>query len=207
MWMGIASIAAGCGSVAWKLTFGREKLARQVEHQQRLAVQREHRSELRELQHKFREGNDAATGQLIRQLRDVHQRMLDVGTFSAASDNRWIAEVRTQVNQLYQSCFRSLEQALELWQKSQQVGTPDLKQHLLEGRAKVLSEVRAGIESLGKSLDQIQVSSVNVEQPERKLSHLRRELEQGIEVARNVEQRIQELDREVDQALEPLSEG
>jgi hypothetical protein len=204
--IGAAAVSAGVLSAVWKLTMGRNRLEREVARQIRQAAHREHRSELRELQTRFRQARDVQTGKMVRRLRDVHRRMVDIGLFSDSSGNRSTDEVREQAAQLYRSCFESLEQALNLFQKAQQIATEDLKRQLLDGRDKVLAEVRASIDSLGRSLDQIQFSSVDAELPQRELSYLRQELDQGIEVARNTEQRIQELDREVQQALQPTRE-
>jgi hypothetical protein len=207
LWMGAAAMAIAVGSVAWKWSFGRQELYQQVEQKLRREVSREHRAELQELQARFRMDRDVRSGQIVRQLRDLHRRMVDMGCFWETPENSWPDEVREQATRLYRSSFASLRQAFELWRNAQQIGTEELKHQLLHGREKVVQEVQSSIQSLGRWLDQLQAASVDAESSERELSMLRRELDQGIEAARNTEERIKELDSEVHKALEPMRGG
>ena len=67
----------------------------------------------------------------------------------------------------------------------------------LQTREQLIQEVTGSIENLGRTLDYFQLARVEEELPEEHLAEVRRELEQGLEVARNVQQRRDELEREL----------
>ena len=60
--------------------------------------------------------------------------------------------------------------------------------------SELLDQIDESLRFLGQSMDQIQAFELEVEQPAGNLDQLRQELDQGLEVARRVEQRMQEMD-------------
>ena len=207
-WMGAAAVGVGVGSAIWRFTLGRRATEELVLQQLREEANRQHYAYLRSLQRKLRRDRDPLTGKLLRQLRAIHKRMVDLKVFAGASDTpSWQAEIRQQVAKLYESSVGSLERSCDIWKSSQQVHDEQLKKELSSKRSHVLTEVTESIERLGKTLDQIQVSSVKTEQPEGELASLRQELEQGLEVARNIEERIDELNQQVRQATHSARES
>ena len=207
-WVGAAAVGAGIGAAAWRFTGGRSKVEEAVVQQLRDESNRQHYSFLRALQRKLRRDRDPTTGNLLRQLRDTHKRMVEAKVFSGSSDApTWQAEVREQMAKLYESSVGSLGRTFDIWSNAQKVHDPNLQMELAESRASLITEVAASIERLGKTLDQMQVSNMNTEQPESELSALREELEQGLSVAKNIEERISGLNRQVRKATGAMRES
>ena len=198
--LGVAATAIGIGSAIWRLTAGKSAIVEQANSELQSQRRREHGRYLRGLQRKLRRDEDSRTGKMLDDVRNLFKRIHDMGLQNAVSEKRWTQPISEQVDQLYQSCVDGLEKSYDLWQDAQRVATPDLKSQLLDQRTELLSEVGNSIQHLGKSLDQIQVSLSTIELPDNDLRRLRDELDQGLEVARNVEQRISELDREIRKA-------
>jgi hypothetical protein len=213
-WIGVGSATFGIGMAIWRLTRGRRATEEAVIQQFRNEADRQHYAYLRSLQRKLRRDRDATTGRLLRQLREIHKRMVEADVFATVastspqdSSKAWQSEVRDQMAKLYESSVGSLERSYKLWSNAQSVADHKLQQELLSSRSQLLKEVEESVQRLGKTLDQMQVSSIKTEQPQNELSELRQELEQGLTVAENIEKRIKELDNQVREATRPGRES
>ena len=195
--VGIAAVAVGVGSAVWQLTLGKRSTAEKVIAEIKKESNRAHYDSLRKLQRKLRRDKDPLTGKLLRQLRETHKRMDQMGILTGFRAPQWKADIKTKVLDLYESSVKSLENTFDVWNKAQQVSSEESKTTLLENRAKILSEVESSTTHLGKTLDQLQVSDVKTEEPENALAELRLELDRGLEVAKRVEERISELDQKI----------
>ena len=207
-WLGVAAVGVGIGTAIWRFTIGRRKTEEAVIQQLRDEANCQHYAFLRALQRKLRRDRDPTTGKLLRQLRETHKRMVETRVFlGSAEKETWQADVRSHMVKLYESSVGSLERSFDIWSRAQSIRDADLQKELSESRSSLLSEVTTSVERLGKTLDQMQVSSVKTEQPENELSALRNELEQGLAVAKNIEARIDELNKQVRRATRTNREG
>lgn len=201
-WIGVAVFSMGIGSALWRFTIGRRQTEEAVIQQLRDESNRQHYAFLRSLQRKLRRDRDETTGRLLRQLRETHKRMASANIFSSSGSlqqpaKAWQVDIHRQMAKLYESSVGSLGRSFDLWRSAQVVKDEKLRQELLGSRTQLLTEVEESIERLGKTLDQMQVSSLKDEEPSSELSSVRRELEQGLTVAENIEKRLRELDRQV----------
>ncbi len=190
--------AAGLGIAAavsiWKLTGGKQSLTELAVQDVREEFSREHFRYLRSLQRTLRKDKDPRTGQSLRDLRDLYKRMQRSGILERDGESRITAEVKEQTQQLYQSCLTSLERSFRLWETAQDMTTASQREQLMASRENVVTEVNNSIQHLGKTLDYLQAVRLEKELPEDSLPEMQQELEQGLEVARRVQQRMDELE-------------
>lgn len=195
-WIGWAAVGFGVASVVWQLTVGGQKLTDQAIAKVKRKAGREHRAYLRRLQRKLRQDRDPRTGEMLRSLRDLYGRVEDLD-FDPTQQQTWQIEVYEQIRNLYQSCLSALERSYELWIRANEMATDESRSQMLNWRDDVLNQVSESVQQLGKTVDQVQASAMKRELPDNELSQVRSELEQGLEVARGVEKRIESLEQEL----------
>lgn len=199
--LGMVGILSGLGIAAAKLLFGRDELVRQAEEDLRNESARDHRSYLRRLHRRLRSDKDSRTGQYLAELRRLYDRLQEAGLMGSKTSNLVLPEVRNKAEQIYRSCLSCLEQSLELWQAAQEMATDAAKEQLLASREKLLEELGESVRHLGATVDHLQAAGLRQSDESESLSHMREELEQGLEVARRVERRMAELTRQPSDTL------
>ena len=164
-WLGAAAIGLGIGAAVWRFTGGRRTIEEQVIQRLRYESNRQHYAYLRALQRKLRRDRDPRTGRMLRQLRQTHKRMVEAKVFASNQNDAWNSDIRDRLSRLYESSVGSLERSFDLWNSAEKVHDPEVKNELVESRSQLLNEVTESIGWLGKTLDQMQVSKIQSEQP------------------------------------------
>lgn len=196
--IGIGGMALGAAVAGFRWFAGQEKLREQAQLDLSREAEKAERTRLRRLFRSLRRDEDPRTGRYAKDLERLRGRLEQVELADRDVRSGILPEVRRQAEQLYQSCVASLERALDLWQTAQNMATPDARQRLMDTRDQLLDEIGRSIEHLGLTLDRLQVSGLQVDANEdEKLAELREELRVGLEVARRVEGRMQQLDQEL----------
>jgi hypothetical protein len=154
-----------------------------------------HRTRLDQLQRQLQDDPDARSLDSLGKLRQLHGR-LQAAPPSAAADPL-LAEVRDKSQVLYESCLSGLERVAVQGAAAREVTTAEARDTLLRSRTALVDEVVQGIERLGASVDQIQVSALAHGAAERDLAQIRNDLDAGLEVARRVRERMEEIERRV----------
>ena len=116
----------------------------------------------------------------------------DYNRFNAGT----VVEIHSRVGQLFDHCVESLRQTDRLWQTAQQLHTPAARKPILDQREKIVCEVQASIKQLSDTLVAIQ-SLGGGERADRQLSRLRDELDQSLAIAKTVEERVNDLVKDV----------
>lgn len=157
----------------------------------------QHTSELRSLRRSLRQDPDRRTAQLLRDIRHAYDRLrannLNV---HEVGDSATITELKQQAQSLYASCYDLLQRTHALWRGSQQVKSSDKTEALLASRDQLLSEAIESVDSLENALDFLQTNRLMAQDAEQ-IERARDELEHGLEVAKNVQSRLRELDKEL----------
>jgi len=193
-WIGWATVLIAVGVAAWRLTWGRQTLIVRVITQLKRKESREQRAFLRGLQRKLRQDRDSRTGDMLRRLRKVYDRVVELD-LDKARQQPWRVEVYDQVCVLYRSCLSALERSFDLWIRANEMATDESRLQVLQWRNELLNQVNEGVQQLEKSLDQLQASALKYELPQAELLQVRSELEQGLEVARQVEKRLESFEQ------------
>ena len=191
-----AGLSIAAASVAWKLTWGRAEVTEKVLGELRDKERRGHFASLRELQRRLRKDGDARTGQQLRALRELCKRMQRIGLWDAdPHEFSATRDVKRQIRQLYESTLASLERTLELHLAAREMADEVKRRELQATRARIIEEIEGSVRQLGKTLDQLQAVQLMADASELQLSQARDELDAGLEVARNVQRRMDELEQ------------
>jgi hypothetical protein len=140
---------------------------------------------------------------MARQLQELYERMLQLSpAYSRRPTSlRPIAqEILDQAAELYNSCLELLQKSLQLWRTARQLSTDTARNQMLESRENLIREIEASIQNLESTLDTLQTSQLQHRELENaENARLRDELRQGLDVAREVQRRMDELERGFDQ--------
>jgi hypothetical protein len=195
--LGMAGLALGVGVATWRWLTGSERLTQEALEQLQSGAEREHRSYLRQLQRRLRKDKDPRTNEVVKQLKALRSRLTRVGLIGRRRISETAAEIRDDARQLYRSCLTSLERTLDHQQAAGEMTTPELRQKLLSAREELISQIGESIVRLGATLDHLQTSALEPGRQSEELTRMRRELQTGLEVARRVEQRMDQIDRDL----------
>ena len=159
----------------------------------------QHTERLRSLRRSLRLDRDRRTSNMLRQLQKIYDRLLATERWTSQQSAEPIyEEVRVQANNLYASCLNLLERSLQIWKVSREVTTESARVELNQSRESIISEVEQGISNLEQTLDHMQTTQLKGgSQLKEDSIRLRRELDEGLEVARRVEQRMKELEKDI----------
>ena len=161
---------------------------------QRKASQ-EHAKYLRQLRRELRGDRDPRTSIMLKKLQRVHDRLLMADRWQRDGASEMFGEIRVQANALYQVCLRLLERSLEIWKVSRDMATESARRQLRDSREQLVTEVQHSIDNLEQTLDHMQTSQLKQgSQVQADATRLREELDEGLTVARQVEQRMRQLE-------------
>ncbi len=194
--LGLSGVVLGVGIGARRLLLRRDELVREAREDLKKESARSHRAHLRQLHRRLRRDRDPRTGQYLAELRRLYDRLQRAGLMGSRAASPVLPEVRTKAEELYRSCVTSMERAVQLWETSQEMATDQAKQQALTSREMLLEEVGKSVRHLGATVDHLQTAGLGRGDEGESLARMREELDQGLEIARRVEQRMAELTRD-----------
>jgi hypothetical protein len=195
---GLAAVLLSLGVFLTRVVTGSENVAKQVlEDMEKEAVRQRERT-LDDLDRKLSADGDSRTEKCLRDLRAL------AGAFQR--DKAWLSTLNTRstfdilsgVEQLFMRCVQYLEKTLQLWYTARDMSTPEARDVILAERERILEDVTASIRQLGKILAGIQRLGVSEGEAGSDLARIRDELDQSLEVAKAVEKRMKDLERELE---------
>jgi hypothetical protein len=128
-------------------------------------------------------------------LRDLRALVFAFDEFAEKTDSLHapaVLDVRSRVRQIFDSSVRSLEQTLQLGDTAKILHLPEARQPLLAQRESIIADIQAGIRQLGDTLAALQRLGSGA-QSSRELARLREELDQSLQIAGRVEERLNSL--------------
>ena len=191
--LGLLGLATVVGGLRW--TLGRKKLDQTALDDLLRKQEREHQARLKDVRRLMRRDRDPRTSQMVKNLKSVFERLW---TLTPDPIDEWKepTEVYAQIAALYDTCLSMLERSFEFWHAARSVATDGAKHHLLDSRDGLLDQVETSIGHLEATLDGLHTAQI--ERSDDALtdrnSRLQQELEQGLEVARAVEKRMEDLE-------------
>lgn len=186
-------IAAGIAFTRWVYFTG--PLAEAVDRALEGQSERQQQARLDQLQRQLRDDSDPRAAEAVGKLRQLRSRLQAAMRRPAADP--LLDEVCQKSAELYESCLGNLERVAQQGAAAREMATPEARQTLLRSRGELLDQVARGVEQLGVSVDQLQVSALAGSAGSSDLAKIRTELDAGLEVARRVQERMQDLDRRV----------
>ena len=187
-----------CAWAAWKgikpFVIDRSELITKALGDIRLQRQKQHTRHLRKFLPNVRKDRDPRTTKILKDLERIHGRLLKLESESYRKSG--ISTLLIQANQLYGSCLESLERSIQLWVGANEMATEEAREKLLAERDKTVNSVEESIAHLDASLDHIQSSTLKATVlDDSGHQQLRDELQIGLDVARQIEEQIDEIER------------
>lgn len=188
-----AGALASAGAYLTRLILDDGKIARAVvtemEQRDQQAIQRA----LDELDRRLSTADDDPRPEIA--LRDLRALVRAFDSFTDKTDDLHapaVIDVRSRVRQIFDSSVRSLEQTLQLGDTAKILHLAEARKPLLEQREKIIADIQAGIRQLGDTLAALQRLGTGA-QSTRELARLRDELDQSLQIASRVEERLNSL--------------
>lgn len=197
-------IPIGLGISAAVLVFLVATRGKKYEEQVQENVRQERRylrqAKLRDLRRRLRQDKDHRSSQCVRDLQDLYDRIFfhrlleDDEQSGTAADV--LAEVRGQTWQLLEAGEEALERTYELWRAANDMSSDSGREAILRKREELLEEVNESLMNLGEALDFLQTGRLRETDTERSVANAGEQLERGLEVARKIHERLDDLEEE-----------
>jgi len=188
-----AGVLASAGAYITRLILDNGKTARAVIAEMEQGDQRAAQAALDDLDRRLvAADNDPRPETALRDLRALVRAVDDYAAGTDAATAPVVIDVRSRVQQIFESSVRSLEQTLQLGDTAKILHLPEARKPLLEQREKIIADIQAGVKQLGGTLAALQQLGTGA-QSSRELSRLRDELDQSLAIASRVEERLNSL--------------
>lgn len=185
---GVAGVLTGVGVLATRLILQLDKITQKA-YEHTLEKQRhEQEAALEHLRERLVRDRDPRTQNCLEELRLLYARLkekVDKGHVNAAAFG-----VIEGVDRIFHTCIAQLEHSVELWETAKQM-RGSARDELLQQREQLVLEICETVDHLGKSVEKFHAVTTNKNRSE--LARLRSELDQSMQVARDVARRTEQL--------------
>ena len=195
LFVGFAAIMVAGGAFLTRLIVGGEDAARKaIEELQKETLAEQERA-LDDLEARLREDGDKRTEAALGDLRAIAEAFNQKHLWTDGLNSKSAFDIMDGVGRLFDRCVRSLEQTLHLWQLAGKMQTKAARRPILEQREEIIGEVARSISQLGKILIDVQKFE-SASESAAGLGRLREELDQSLDFAKQVDEKVKMLDRE-----------
>jgi hypothetical protein len=132
---------------------------------------------------------DERTETAMQDLRSLRQAFRQLDKIAPDLNQVMIEDIQQRSDELFQQCVSSLEKTLQLWKTADSLASEMARKPILEQREKLVGDVVQTVEHMSRTLASVQ-GITSRSDGDARLQHLRGELDQSLEVAKKVEQRI-----------------
>ncbi len=207
---GVAGTLAGVGTFLTRLLLSGDSLSREILDEIEAEEKLKKQEALNALDRTLTQADDDPRPEAA--LRDLRALVKGFDELEARAGSALIhsmVQIRSRVDQMFRQCVQSLEQTDRLWQTAENLRTEPARLPLLKQRETLIGDVQDTVKQLSNTLVNLQTLSIGGS-PSAELQQLREELDQSLEVARNVEASVHSLLREtgsprLDSSLSPDS--
>jgi len=193
LFAGLAGILGSAGVYLTRLILDDGKTARDVIADEELGEQKAAQAALDDLDRRLVAADDDPRPETA--LRDMRALLRAFDEFAGKTDSLnapAVIEVRSRVQQIFDQTIRSLEQTLRLGDTAKQLSMPAARKPLLQQREKIIADVEACTKQIGGTLAALQRLDSG-DPSNHELSRLRDELDQSLQIANRVEDRLNSL--------------
>lgn len=189
---GVVGMVGGLGLMAYRWTFGIERLTERAFEAMAAEQRRKRKDELDALERRLRGDRDPRTQTYLRRLRKLYNDFQD-----DLNDGRVSRSARTvliDVDNLFRAAVQRLEDSYHLWDTATQM-SGDSRQAMMDSRDQVVQEVQESVELLSAIIEQFH--TFRIKEDEGQLAKLRRELDATMQAARRAEERVEAIGKAV----------
>ena len=176
-----------------RLIFGWNNNYEQIVTEFREKMEKNRDKDLDKLYRDLSKDGDARTESLLKDLRTLTKALLNEQTDALAVN---AFDIISDVDKLFQRSVDYLRESLELWQTAEKMERESIKNELLKQREVLIEEVEKSLENLGNVLGTMKKTAVNAGSKQH-LADLRKELNNRLQIAEDVEKKISAMRGEV----------
>ncbi len=191
LFAGVSCLLGSAGVFFTQLVLGGEKIQKKVLEDLQKEEQQNKERILNALDQQLCADGDPRTEGHLRDLRAICKALLEKREWLEGLNAGAVFDIVSTVDQLFQECIRSLERTLEILRLANQVGTEKMRKTLLEERERIITEVGRTIDQLGRILKDLKKREKE-DKVDSNLAQLRRELDQSLEIAKAVDEKMSE---------------
>lgn len=187
----VVGIAIPIGSLITKWTTGMDDIAKRVHEEMLHDAQHKQEEELNALHLQLKKDGDMRTERMLEELRTLHQSFQE-----DVSDAGWMgnlpltvsAEITDKVTELFAQAVQCLKDTLRMYEKSKTSKLTNVRRVLQQHREQLIADVEETIIQLTHLYTR--VLTLSPDSNETELSRLRTELDESLEFARKVDEKI-----------------
>lgn len=188
----IAAILIGVGTFLTRWATGTDHVAKAALADLEREVAGERERALDALEHRLvRETTETRDEDLLRDLRELQGAFRESRGWWEGTNPHTLLQILGSVEELFTSCVRLLERSLELASRAAKLRTRATKLELAKRRTEMLNEVERSVKKLGEILAGVEsLATKSRDDGADQVRRLREELDQHLEIARRVEERM-----------------
>ena len=190
--IGVGGVLGSGGMFLTKMILGRDERVKKIVEESRDKAKQDKLKQLDHFHHRLTMDGDSRTEDSMQDLRSLRQAFGQLDKIAPDLNRAMIDEIRKRSEELFQQCVSSLEKSLQLWKTADSLASEKARKPILEQREKLVSEVIGTVEHMSQTLAAVQ-GITNKSDGDARLQQLRGELDQSLEVAKRVEQRVDSL--------------
>ena len=190
--VGFAGLLTSVGTFLTKFILGRDTRVKQLIEASRDKAKRDKRKALDHFHHRLTMDGDERTETAMQDLRSLRQAFRQLDKIAPDLNRAMIEDIQQRSEELFQQCVSSLEKTLQLWKTAESLASETARKPILEQREKLVGNVVQTVEHMSRTLASVQ-GITNRSEGDIRLQRLRGELDQSMEVAKKVEQRVDSL--------------
>ena len=190
--VGLVGILASAGTFLTKFILGRDERMKQIVEASKDKAKSDKRKALDHFHHRLTMDGDERTETAMQDLRSLRQAFRELDKIAPDLNRAMIEDIQQSSEELFQQCVSSLEKTLKLWKTADSLASEIARKPILEQREKLVGEVVQTVEHMSRTLAAVQGITERSDGDVR-LKRLRGELDQSLEVAKKVEQRVDSL--------------
>ena len=190
--VGLAGLLGSAGTFLTQFILGRDTRVKQLIEASRDKAKRDKRKALDHFHHRLTMDGDERTETAMQDLRSLREAFRELDKIAPDLNRAMIEDIQQRSEELFQQCVSSLEKTLQLWKTAENLASEIARKPILEQREKLVGEVVQTVEHMSRTLASVQ-GITDRSDGDARLHRLRGELDQSLEVAKKVEQRIDSL--------------
>jgi hypothetical protein len=194
--LGFSGVLASAGSLVTQWLLRADDLTRRAYESLEADAAAEKEKQLDNLYHRLRQDKDPRDEKLLKQLREVYQRFRGDTNWVGRLSQQSAIEITNKVEKLFSGCIMTLERSLDLAAAAGKMTTKDGRRTALDSRERLLEEVAQSIDQMAQTIDGVLAMGLQ-EQSAAELARIRQELDESLNVARRVEERMQSIEQEL----------
>jgi len=192
LFAGITCLLGSCASFFTQLIMGGERISQRALEDIRKKAQKRKEEALNALDRQLSADGDPRSEGYLRDLRAIFKAFSEKHEALHGANVQMLFDVVSGIDQLFQECVNSLKQTLNILRLANQVGTEKTRRALLAQREQIINDVGKSIDHLSKILQDFQGIGTK-DQVNTRLAQIRSELDQSLEIAKAVDQRLSQL--------------